>query len=124
MARISGVNIPKDKRVVISLTYIYGIGNSLSAKILEAVNVSQETKVKDLTEEEVARIREYIEKLPTEGELRRTIQVNMQRLQNIGSNRGIRHRKGLPCRGQRTQSNARTKRGKKRTVAGKKVATK
>lgn len=120
MARISGIDIPSDKRVVISLTYIYGIGRTLSKKVLAAANVSEDTRVKDLNEEELKRIREEIAKFRTEGDLRREVALNIKRLQEIGSYRGIRHRRKLPVRGQNTRNNSRTRKGPRRTVANKK----
>ena len=120
MARIAGVDIPRDKRVVVSLTYVYGIGLTTSKKILAAANVSEDVRVKDLTEEEEARIRKEVEKIKVEGDLRRETQLNIKRLMEIGSYRGIRHRKGLPVRGQKTKTNARTRKGKARPIAGKK----
>jgi len=123
MARISGVDIPRDKRVDISLSYIFGIGRPTSQKICTAANVPLETKVRDLTDDEVGRIREYIDKNQTvEGELRNQVRKDIQRLIEIGSYRGLRHRRGLPARGQRTKTNARTKRGPRRTVAGRRRA--
>jgi small subunit ribosomal protein S13 len=126
MARILGVDIPKDKRVEISLTYLFGIGRSLSNKILTDLGINPDTKVKDLTEEEVNRIRTTVEKTyKVEGDLRREINMNIKRLIEIGSYKGLRHRRGLPVRGQRTKTNARTKRGHRKTMAGKrKVAAK
>ncbi len=121
MARISGVDLPREKRVEIGLTYIYGIGRASSNKILEQANVNPDTRVKDLTDEEVNRIREIIEEHHmVEGDLRREIAMNIKRLQEIGCYRGIRHRKGLPVRGQKTKTNARTRKGPKKTVANKK----
>lgn len=121
MARISGIDLPKDKRVEIGLTYIYGIGVSTSDKILAAAGVDPDTRVKDLTDDEVKKINGVIEETCTvEGELRREIAMNIKRLQEIGCYRGIRHRKGLPVRGQNTKNNARTRKGPKRTVANKK----
>ena len=121
MARISGVDLPKDKRIEIGLTYIYGIGRSSSTKILEAAGVDPDTRVKDLTDEEVRKLSAVIEEsYEVEGELRRDIALNIKRLQEIGCYRGIRHRKGLPVRGQNTKNNARTRKGPKRTVANKK----
>ena len=123
MARISGVDIPRDKRVEVSLSYIYGIGRPTALKICGAVNVPIETKVRDLTDDEVSRIREFIDKnFTVEGELRKQVRQDIQRLIEINSYRGIRHRRGLPLRGQRTRTNARTKRGPRRTVAGKRRA--
>jgi len=121
MARIAGVDLPREKRVEIGLTYIYGIGRSSSNKILAEANVSPDTRVRDLTDDEVARIRDAIDKLVVvEGDLRREIALNIKRLVEIGCYRGIRHRRGLPVRGQRTKTNARTRKGPKRTVANKK----
>jgi len=121
MARIAGVDIPRDKRVVISLTYIYGIGNSTSEKILEATQIDPNIRVKDLDEAQVTRLREYIDRnFQVEGDLRREVNMNIKRLIEIGSYRGLRHRRNLPSRGQRTRTNARTRRGVRRTVAGKK----
>ena len=121
MARIAGVDLPREKRVEIGLTYIYGIGRSSSNKILADANVSPDTRIRDLTDDEVARIRDSIEKIVVvEGDLRREIALNIKRLVEIGCYRGIRHRRGLPVRGQRTKTNARTRKGPKRTVANKK----
>ena len=121
MARIAGVDLPREKRVEIGLTYIYGIGRASSVKILEKANVNPDTRVRDLTDEEVGRIRDAIDETVTvEGDLRREIAMNIKRLQEIGCYRGIRHRKSLPVRGQKTKSNARTRKGPKRTVANKK----
>ena len=121
MARIAGVNIPTNKRFVIALTYIYGIGRTSSNRILKEANVNPDTRVKDLTDEEVGRIRDVIDASQVvEGDLRREIALNIKRLQEIGCYRGIRHRKGLPVRGQNTKNNARTRKGPKRTVANKK----
>ena len=117
MARIAGVDIPREKRVVISLTYIHGIGPSSSQQILTAANVPQATRVRDLTEEEVNRLREVIDKrFKVEGDLRREVSMNIKRLMEIGSYRGLRHRRNLPVRGQRTKTNARQRRGTKKTV--------
>ncbi|MBT6068158.1 30S ribosomal protein S13 [Candidatus Peregrinibacteria bacterium] len=116
MARIAGVNIPKDKRVEISLTYITGIGKSLSNAILEKLKINPDTRVKDLTENEINLLRDEIAKFPTEGDLRRKVSLDIKRLQDIGSYRGYRHKRGLPVRGQATRRNSRTKRGKKITV--------
>ena len=117
MARIAGVDIPREKRVVVSLTYIHGIGPSSSHKILTAANVSEATRVRDLTEEEVNRLREVIDKrFKVEGDLRREVSMNIKRLMEIGSYRGIRHRRNLPVRGQRTKTNARQRRGPRKTV--------
>ncbi|MCI5613868.1 MAG: 30S ribosomal protein S13 [Agathobacter sp.] len=121
MARIAGVDLPREKRVEIGLTYIYGIGRVSSNKILEAANVDPSTRVRDLTDDEVKRISAVIDETMTvEGDLRREIALNIKRLQEIGCYRGIRHRKGLPVRGQKTKTNARTRKGPKRTVANKK----
>lgn len=120
MARILNVEIPNDKRVVISLTYIFGIGRSLSSKILQQANVDENLRVKDLTEEQLSAIREVAKEYQTEGDLRREVSLNIKRLMEIKSYRGIRHRKGLPVRGQITQKNARTRKGPRKTVAGKK----
>ena len=120
MARISGVDIPRDKRVVISLTYVYGIGKTTAQEVLAAAEVSEDTRVKDLTEDELGRIRTEVAKTKTEGDLRREVALNIKRLQEIGSYRGMRHRKGLPVRGQNTRNNARTRKGPRRTVANKK----
>ena len=121
MARIAGVDLPREKRVEIGLTYIYGIGRTSSNRILEAANVDPSTRVRDLTDDEVKRISAVIDETMTvEGDLRREIVLNIKRLQEIGCYRGIRHRKGLPVRGQKTKTNARTRKGPKRTVANKK----
>ena len=121
MARISGVDLPRDKRVEIGLTYIYGIGRVSANRILKDANVDPDTRVRDLTDEEVARINAVVSETQTvEGDLRREIAMNIKRLQEIGCYRGIRHRKGLPVRGQKTKTNARTRKGPKRTVANKK----
>ena len=120
MARISGVDLPKEKRIEIGLTYIYGIGLSTSHKILAETGISADTRVKDLTEDEVTKLREYVKTLTIEGDLRREVALNIKRLVEIGSYRGIRHRKGLPVRGQKTKTNARTRKGPKKTIANKK----
>jgi small subunit ribosomal protein S13 len=120
MARIAGVDIPRDKRVVISLTYIFGIGRPTAEKVLAQAGISEDTRVRDLTEEELGKIREAIDKLKVEGDLRREISLNIKRLIEIGSFRGLRHRRGLPVRGQNTKNNARTRKGPRRTVANKK----
>ena len=122
MARIAGVDLPREKRVEIGLTYIYGIGRVTSNRILEKAGVNPDTRVRDVTDEEVGKIRDAIEELqiPVEGDLRREIALNIKRLQEIGCYRGIRHRKGLPVRGQKNKTNARTRKGPKRTVANKK----
>jgi len=123
MARIAGVDLPRDKRVEISLTYIYGIGLSTSQQILKNTRIDADTRVKDLSEDEVIRLRETIDRdFVVEGDLRREVGLNIKRLQEIGCYRGLRHRRNLPVRGQRTRTNARTKRGLRRTVAGKKRA--
>jgi small subunit ribosomal protein S13 len=120
MARISGVDLPKDKRIEAGLTYIYGIGFPSARKILSETGVNPDTRVKDLTEEEVNALRDYIKTLKVEGDLRREIALNIKRLIEIGCYRGIRHRKGLPVRGQKTKTNARTRKGPKKTIANKK----
>jgi small subunit ribosomal protein S13 len=120
MARIAGVDIPRDKRIVISLTYVFGIGSTKSQEILEAAKVSEDTRVKDLTEEELSRIRKEVDKVKTEGDLRREVALNIKRLQEIGSYRGMRHRRNLPTRGQNTRNNARTRKGPAKTMAKKK----
>lgn len=117
MVRISGVDLPREKRVEIGLTYIYGIGLATSQKLLEETGINPDTRVKDLTEEEIVKIRDYIENnLHVEGDLRRDVMLDIKRLMEIGCYRGVRHRKGLPVRGQSTKQNARTRKGKKRTV--------
>ncbi|MDA8353493.1 MAG: 30S ribosomal protein S13 [Firmicutes bacterium] len=121
MARISGIDLPRDKRVEVALTYIYGIGRSLSKQILKETGVDPQTRVRDLTEDEISKLRGYIDKnLMVEGDLRRDTALNIKRLIEIGSYRGIRHRRGLPVRGQQTKTNARTRKGPRRTVANKK----
>lgn len=121
MARISGIDIPKNKRIEISLTYIYGIGRSTSQKILNEAGVSSDTRTENLTESEISKIREIIDRnYKVEGDLRRDISMDIKRLMDLGCYRGLRHRKGLPVRGQRTKTNARTRKGPARTVAGKK----
>ena len=120
MARIAGVDIPREKRVVISLTYIYGIGPTTASNILKAANVSEDTRVKDLTEDELSRIRAEVAHYKVEGDLRREVTLNIKRLQEIGSYRGMRHRRGLPVRGQHTKNNARTRKGKAVAIANKK----
>ncbi|MFC4559645.1 30S ribosomal protein S13 [Virgibacillus kekensis] len=120
MARISGVDIPRDKRVVISLTYIYGVGKSTAQKVLNEAGVSESTRVRDLTEDELGRIRKAIGDYTVEGDLRRETSLNIKRLIEIGSYRGIRHRRGLPVRGQKTKNNSRTRKGPRRTIANKK----
>ena len=121
MARIAGVDLPREKRVEIGLTYVYGIGRASANKILEAAQVNPDTRVRELTDDEVKRISEVIDaEYMVEGDLRREVALNIKRLQEIGCYRGIRHRKGLPVRGQKTKTNARTRKGPKRTVANKK----
>lgn len=124
MARIAGVNLPKDKRVEVGLTSIYGIGRSLSRKILKEAAIDMDTKVDSLSEQQLNILREKIEKMTVEGDARRRVQMDIKRLQETGTYRGFRHRKGLPVRGQKTKKNARTRKGKKKTVANKKIATK
>ena len=124
MARIAGVNLPKEKRIEVGLTSIYGIGRKMSVKILKELNININTKVQDVSEDDLNKIREKIAKMPTEGDLRRKIQLDVKHMMDIGSYRGFRHRKGLPVNGQRTRKNARTRKGKKKTVANKKIATK
>ena len=121
MARISGVDLPKEKRVEIGLTYIYGIGRPTADKILAATGINPDTRVKDLTEKDVAKLRDYIDaNVAVEGDLRREVALNIKRLIEIGCYRGVRHRKGLPVRGQRTKTNARTRKGPVKTIANKK----
>lgn len=125
MARISGVDIPRDKRLEIALTYVYGIGRTTSQRICAATELDRDTRVRDLTEEEVARIRTFVDaNLNVEGDLRRDIAQDIKRKMEIGSYQGVRHRRGLPVRGQRTHTNARTRKGPKKTVAGKKKVRK
>ncbi|WP_281542471.1 30S ribosomal protein S13 [Maribacter aestuarii] len=124
MARIAGIDIPKQKRGVIALTYIFGIGKSRAKEILEKAQVSEDTKVSDWNDDEIGRIREAVSAFTIEGELRSETQLNIKRLMDIGCYRGIRHRSGLPLRGQRTKNNSRTRKGKRKTVANKKKATK
>lgn len=124
MARIVGVDIPNDKRVVISLTYIYGIGRSKSKEILANCNVDENIRVKNLSEEQLVAIRQEVARHHVEGDLRREVALNIKRLTEIGSYRGIRHRRGLPVRGQRTRTNARTRKGRRRTIANKRMANK
>ncbi len=124
MARIAGVNLPKEKRVEVGLTYILGIGRSMSKKILTELNIGLNIKVQDLTEDQVNKLRERISKIQTEGDLRRKVQLDIKHLVDTGTYRGLRHRRGLPVRGQKTRKNARTRKGKKKTVANKKVVTK
>ena len=120
MARIAGVDIPREKRVVISLTYIYGIGVTTSKQVLAAANVSEDTRVRDLSNDELDRIRAEVDKLKIEGDLRREVNLNIKRLMEIGSYRGVRHRRGVPVRGQNTKNNARTRKGPAKAIAGKK----
>ena len=124
MARIAGVNLPKEKRVETALTTIFGIGRNSSTKILKDTGINKDTKVQDLTEQEIGMLRESISKLITEGDLKRKVAMDIKRLQEIGSYRGFRHKRGLPARGQRTRYNARTKKGRKKTIANKKTVTK
>ena len=125
MARIAGVDLPREKRIEVALQYIYGIGKTTAQLICEKSNVKVETRTKDLTDDEIRRIRETIEQaIKVEGDLRREISMNIKRLMDLGCYRGLRHRKGLPVRGQRTHTNARTRKGPKKTVAGKKKAGK
>ncbi|WP_100012668.1 30S ribosomal protein S13 [Lentibacillus sediminis] len=120
MARIAGIDIPRDKRVVISLTYIYGVGKSTAQEILKEAGVSEDTRVRDLTEDELSKIRKAMDNHNVEGDLRREVSLNIKRLTEIGSYRGIRHRRGLPLRGQKTKNNSRTRKGPRRTMANKK----
>ncbi|QPC48059.1 30S ribosomal protein S13 [Mangrovibacillus cuniculi] len=120
MARIAGVDIPRDKRIVISLTYIFGIGSNTAKKVLAEAGVSENTRVRDLTEDELGKIRDIVDRLKVEGDLRREVSLNIKRLMEIGSYRGLRHRRGLPVRGQNTKNNARTRKGPRKTVANKK----
>ncbi|HKI59087.1 MAG TPA: 30S ribosomal protein S13 [Trueperaceae bacterium] len=123
MARIAGIDLPREKRIEAALPYVYGIGQSRSRQILETVGVDPDTRVKDLTEAEVGRLREAVDRgYKVEGDLRREVQLNIKRLMDIGCYRGLRHRRGLPVRGQSTKTNARTRKGPRRTVAGKKRA--
>ena len=122
MARIAGIDIPRDKQVVISLTYIYGVGLTTSKEILAKANVNESTRVKDLTDDELGRIRTEVSKVKVEGDLRREVTLNIKRLMEIGCYRGLRHRRGLPVRGQNTRNNARTRKGPAKTMAGKKKA--
>jgi small subunit ribosomal protein S13 len=125
MARIAGVDIPREKRVEVSLTYIYGVGRATATKILKGAEINPDTRVKDLTEQEISRIREVLEgNYVVEGDLRRELSMNIKRLMDTGTYRGLRHRRGLPVRGQRTRTNARTRKGPRRTVGSKKKAKK
>ena len=123
MARIAGVDLPREKRVEIGLTYIYGIGNTTAKKICDAAGVSVDIRTKNLTDEQLTALRSEVAKYRTEGDLRREVALNIKRLTEIGCYRGIRHKKGLPVRGQRTRTNARTRKGKRKTIANKKEAT-
>ena len=119
MGRIAGVDIPRDKRAIVALTYIYGVGSTTSAKILEKAEIPQEVRIKDMTEDQIAKVRSIIEKeFEVEGDMRRAINMNMKRLMDIGCYRGLRHRRGLPVRGQRTHTNARTRKGPRKAVSG------
>ena len=123
MARIAGVDLPREKRIEIALTYIYGIGVNIASDIIEATGITPDTRVKDLTESEVGKLRDYIDRnLKVEGDLKREVSLNIKRLMEIGCYRGLRHRRGLPVRGQNTKQNARTRKGPKKQVAGKKKA--
>ena len=123
MARIAGIDLPREKRIEIALTYIYGIGNSVADDIIQATGVNPDTRVRDLTEQDVSKLRDYIDhNLKVEGDLRREVSMDIKRLMEIGCYRGLRHRRGLPVRGQNTKQNARTRKGPKRQVAGKKKA--
>ena len=125
MARIAGVDIPREKRLVISLTYVFGIGRTTAEKICEATGIDQSTRTRDLTDEEINKIRAFIDQnLKVEGDLKREVQQDIKRKMEIGSYQGLRHRKGLPVRGQRTHTNARTRKGPRKTVAGKKKVRK
>lgn len=125
MVRLAGVQLPMEKRVEVGLTYIHGVGRSLSKEILQDLNINLDTKIKDLTEDELAKLRDALTKIRTEGDLRRKVQLDVKRLQDIGSYRGYRHKKRLPARGQRTKTNARTKRGRRMTMgSGRKKETK
>ena len=124
MARIAGIDLPKNKRGIISLTYIFGIGKTTSQKILAEAGISEDKKVIDWTDAEIAQLRQIIQEMKVEGQLRSEVQLNIKRLVDISCYRGIRHRRGLPVRGQRTRTNARTRKGKRKTVAGKKKAVK
>ena len=124
MARIAGVDLPREKRIEIALTYIYGIGRNIADDIIAHTGINPDTRVKDLTEDDISKLRDYIEHhLKGEGDLRREVSLNIKRLVEIGSYRGVRHRRGLPVRGQNTKQNARTRKGPKKTIAGKKKAT-
>lgn len=120
MARIAGVDVPREKRIVISLTYVFGIGTTTAQKVLEEAGVNPNTRTRDLTEDELTKSREVVDTVKTEGDLRREVALDIKRLQEIGSFRGIRHRRGLPVRGQNTKNNARTRKGPSKSIAGKK----
>ncbi|NVY96039.1 30S ribosomal protein S13 [Lactobacillus sp. DCY120] len=120
MARIAGVDLPRDKRIVIALTYIYGIGNTTAQKVCAAAGVSEDIRTRDLTPDQEESLRSQVDQVKVEGDLRREVNMNIKRLQEIGSYRGMRHRRGLPVRGQNTKNNARTRKGKKTSIAGKK----
>ncbi|GGM34733.1 30S ribosomal protein S13 [Paraliobacillus quinghaiensis] len=120
MARIAGIDVPREKRVVISLTYIYGIGKTTAKEVLQEAGVSEDTRVRDLTEDELSKIRTAVDKHTVEGDLRREVSLNIKRLIEIGSYRGLRHRRGLPVRGQKTKNNSRTRKGPRKTMANKK----
>lgn len=122
MARIAGIDLPKNKRGIIGLTYIFGVGRTTSNEILDKAGIDINIRVKDWTDEQIAQIRQAIQEYKVEGQLRSEVQMNIKRLMDIGCYRGLRHRKGLPCRGQRTRTNARSRKGRKKTVAGKKKA--
>ena len=125
MARIAGVDLPREKRIEIALTYIYGIGRNIADDIIEATGINPDTRVKDLSEQEIGKLRDYIDhNVKVEGDLRREVSMNVKRLMEIGCYRGLRHRRGLPVRGQNTKQNVRTRKGPKKQVAGKKKATK
>ncbi len=124
MARIAGINVPKEKRVAVALTAIYGINRSKARLILKLTNIDENVRVKDLTEDEVGRIRDKVSENLVEGDLRRKIQLDVKHLQDTGTYRGMRHKRGLPVRGQQTKTNARTRKGRRKTVANKKIATK
>ena len=125
MARIAGVDLPREKRIEIALTYIYGIGRNIADEIIEGTGINPDTRVKDLSEAEISKLRDYIDhNVKVEGDLRREVSMNIKRLMEIGCYRGLRHRRGLPVRGQNTKQNARTRKGPKKTIAGKKKATK
>jgi small subunit ribosomal protein S13 len=124
MARIAGVNLPKEKRIAIGLTAIYGIGRPMANDILKQLKINLDTKVQDLSEDQIGKLRDKVSQFLTEGDLRRKIQLDIKHLQDIGTYRGSRHKKGLPARGQQTKTNARTKKGKRKTIANKKIAVK